>query len=131
MDENQEEHHGSGFLIGLLVGGIVGAVAAYFATADKEDKAKLLAKGKVLLENVKEFGLDIKEKGEDVVEEVKEVASDVPAVATAAVKDVQDAAQEAIERITQTADKAELNAHKEARKFFLQKGKSLVKKSIN
>lgn len=131
MDENQEDHHSGGFLIGLLVGGVLGAVAAYFATSDKEDKAKLLAKGKMLLENVKDFGLEVKEKGEEVVEEVKERVSDIPSAAEEAVKNVQVAAEEAIEKITLAADKAELNAHKEARKFFLQKGKSLVKKSIN
>lgn len=131
MDENQEDHHSGGFLIGLLVGGVLGAVAAYFASADKEDKAKLLAKGKILLENVKDFGLDVKEKSEEVFEDVKEKVSDVPVVAEEAVKDVQIAAQEAIIRITEAADRAEINAHKEARKFFVSKGRSLVKKSIN
>lgn len=128
MDENQEEHHGSGFLIGLLVGGILGAVATYFASSDKENREKLLTKGKMLLGYVKDFGFDVKEKGEDVVEEVIEKVSDIPAVATEAVKDVQNAAQEAIERITKVADNTENKAHVQARKFFLQKGKSLVKK---
>jgi len=129
MDKEEGQvHHSSGFLIGLLVGGLLGAVAAYFAAADKEDKERLIAKGKELLGSIKDFGEEVKEKGERVVEEVKEKVEDFPEAAQDAVESVQVAAKEAIAKITQVADQTENKARYPAKKFFLSRGKPLVKK---
>lgn len=127
-NEEGQVHHGSGFLIGLLVGGLLGAAAAYFAAADKEDKEGLVAKGRELWGNIKDFREGVGEKGEGVAEEVKEKEEDFPDVAQDAVESVQVAAKEAIAKITQVAEKTENKARYPTRKFFLSKGRPLAKK---
>ena len=64
---------------------------------------------------------------EDVKEEVQEKVEEIPEVAQEAVEKVQEEADKAIANIVKTADTAEIQAHQKARKFFLSKGKPLVK----
>lgn len=134
-DSSQEgNHNGNLFWLGMVFGGIVGATAAFLATADDENKIKrtLIKKGKTLLENLGEFKEDVEEKGEELKEEVQERVQEgmkeIPEVAQEAVENVQKAANSAISEIVKAADSAENSVHHEARKFFLKKGKPLLKK---
>ena len=141
-----EENHtsdrggGNGFWLGVVLGGVIGAAVAYLATEDKSQLRKnLIKKGKVLLEHWDDFKEDAERSGrkiekkvsaefEEVKEEVQDRVEEIPAVAQEAVENVQETANKAITEIVRAADKAEVQAHHQARKFFLSKGRPLVKK---
>jgi len=141
--DDKDKGLNSGFWLGMIFGGIVGAVVTYLATEDKSQlKKSLLEKGKILLEHWDDFKDEVEEKGkklekvekkfvgelEETKEEAQEMIAEIPAVAQDAVERVQQEANEAIANIVKTADNAEIQAHRQARKFFLSKGRPLVKK---
>lgn len=140
MNEEENSRTKSGFWLGVILGGLVGAVAAYLAVDDKSELRKsLLKKGKILLDHLEDFKDEAVEKGEevkkdvtekisDVKEEIRDKVEEIPEVAQEAVENVQEVANQAISQIVKAADKTEANAHKKARLFFLKKGKPLVKK---
>lgn len=141
FEENQTESHsgGSGFWLGAILGGLLGAGIAYLVTEDKSQLRKnLIKKGKILLEHWDDFKDDAEKSGrkvekrlvaefEDIKEGAQEKAEEIPVVAQEAVEKVQEEANKAIANIVKTADKAEIQAHQQARKFFLSKGKPLAK----
>jgi len=141
IEENNTGCNGgsSGFWLGVILGGVVGAAIAYLATDDKSQLRKnLIKKGRVLLEHWDDFKEDAERSGrkiekkvaaefEDVKEEVQGKVEEIPEVAQEAVENVQEEADKAIANIVKTADTAEIQAHQKARKFFLSKGKPLVK----
>jgi len=109
MSEEPENKSGhGGFWFGMILGGLIGAVLAVFATADDKDELKknLLKKGKIFLKHLGDIREEVEEKGEDVKEGVVEKLSEVK----------------------EAADKTETRIHQKARKFFLSKGRPLVKK---
>lgn len=140
MNEEENSRTKSGFWLGMILGGLVGAVAAYLAVDDKSELRKsLITKGKILLDHLEDFKDEAVEKGEeikegvvekikDVREEVQDKIEEIPEAAQEAVENVQEVANEAIAKIVKVADKTEANTHKKARLFFLKKGKPLVKK---
>ncbi len=141
IEGNNAEGRGgsSGFWLGVVLGGVIGAAVAYLATEDKSQLRKnLIKKGKVLLEHWDDFKDDAADKGKEIQKEVVEKFDDVkeniqdkveelPDIAQEAVEKVQEEANRAITQIVKTADNAEVHAHQQARKFFLSKGKPLVK----
>ena len=141
IEENTTELHGggSGFWLGAIFGGLLGAGIAYLVTEDKSQLRKnLIKKGKILLEHWDDFKEDAEKSGrkierraaaefEDIKEGVQEKVEEIPVVAQEAVEKVQEEADKAIANIVKTADTAEIQAHQKARKFFLSKGKPLVK----
>lgn len=70
MSDNDSQQ-GKGFLTGMILGGIIGAAAAYLLGGEDREKAKriLKQKGKLLLDSLDDFG----DKVEDVGEEIKEL----------------------------------------------------------
>ena len=96
---NEEPHHNS-FWLGLVIGGLAGAVASYLAVADEKDKKKLIAKGKEILESLEDLGKEAAEKGK----ELKEVVVGLPQKVGVAVKEAQETAQEV------TADIKKINS---------------------
>lgn len=140
MDELEQKRQNSGFLLGIVLGGIVGAAVAYLAVDDKSQLRKnLIKKGKVLLNYLDDLKDDVADKGKeiqkeavkkfgDVKENIQDKVEELPGIAQEAVEKVQEEANKAIIQIVKTADKAEVQAHKQARKFFLSKGKPLVKR---
>lgn len=140
-EENTAECHngGSGFWLGAILGGLLGAGIAYLVTEDKSELRKnLIKKGKVLLEHWDDFKDDAEKTGRkierkaaaefaDIKEGVVEKVDEIPTVAQEAVEKVQEEADKAIANIVKTADSAESKAHRQARNFFLSKGKPLVK----
>jgi len=142
IEENNTSGNGgsSGFWLGVILGGVVGAAIAYLATEDKSQLRKnLIKKGKVLLEHLddlkddaadkgKEIQKEVVEKFDDVKENIQDKVEELPDIAQEAVEKVQEEANRAITQIVKTADNAEVQAHKQARKFFLSKGRPLVKK---
>lgn len=141
IEENTTEGHGGsgGFWLGAVLGGLLGAGIVYLVTEDKSQTRKnLIKKGKVLLEHWDDFKDDAEKSGRkiekkavaefaDIKEGVAEKVDEIPTVAQEAVEKVQEEADKAIANIVKTADSAEIQAHRQARKFFLSKGKPLAK----
>jgi len=131
-DQNSTSHHG--FWLGMILGGLIGAAAAYWASTDDKDELKkdLLKKGKILLKNLDELKEEAQEKGTEIKEVVEEKVEkgveEIPEVAQKAVRSVQGVADRAIGEIVKAAGDVENSAHRQARKFFLKQGKPLVKK---
>lgn len=139
-DNNQNGHN---FLAGMVLGGLVGAVAAYFLSSeDKEElRKKIINKGKLLLDDIEEFkdkavktGGKISGEVIDRIEEAGEKVQEIPEIAQEAVASVQKVAEAAMENIADTAKEVEKSANKSVTtqkrkigKFFLKKGRSLVK----
>lgn len=69
MNDN-ENRSGRGFLMGMILGGIIGAAAAYLLGGEDREKAKriLKQKGKLLLGSLDDFGDKVGEIGEEVKE---------------------------------------------------------------
>ncbi len=140
MDEPEKKSSNTGFLLGAILGGIIGATIAYLATDDKSQlRRNLIKKGKILLENLDDFREEAGERGKKIekevvkkIEEVKEELQDkieqIPEVAQEAVETVQRAADKQVAKVVKVADKTENKLHQNARKFFLKKGKPLAKK---
>lgn len=140
MDEVEQKNPNNGFLLGVVLGGIVGAAIAYLAVDDKSALRKnLVKKGKILLDHLDDFKEDAEQKGMQIqkevvkrIEEVKEEVADkveqIPETTAAAVETIQKAADKEVARVVKVADKAENNLHQKARKFFLKKGKPVAKK---
>lgn len=134
------EKNNSGFWLGAVLGGVIGAAVAYLAVDDKSQLRKnLIKKGKVLLNYLDDLKDDAADKGkeiqkeavkkfEDVKENIQDKVEELPDITQEAVEKVQEEANRAITQIVKTADNAEVQVHKQARKFFLSKGKPLVKK---
>ena len=140
---NQERENKGGFWLGLAIGGLVGAVASYFAVTDDKQRRKLLKKGRQLLEGLEELGGDVVEKGgqiteqvtdkiEDVSEVVKEKTPSVQKAAKKAVKQVKGLAEDAVQEVQGVAEDAAETAREikksALKRFFFKKGKPLVKK---
>jgi len=96
------------FWLGVVLGGLVGAALALFVATDDKDELKknLLKKGKILLKHFGDLCKDVEEKGEEIKEGVVRK----------------------IEKVKETANQTENQIHQKTRKFFLSKGKPLVKK---
>ncbi len=84
--ENEEQHNG--FWLGLVIGGLAGAVASYLAVADEKDKKKLIAKGKEILESLEDFSKEAAEKGKELGETVLEKVEELPKKIEPVVKEV-------------------------------------------
>lgn len=91
-EENKQEHH-SGFWLGMIAGGLMGAVAAYLTVADEKDKKKLIAKGKEILETLEDFGKGAAEKGKELGETVWERVEELPQKIEPVVKEVKKPAK--------------------------------------
>lgn len=115
MSEAENSHNGNGFLIGLVVGGLLGAAAAYIlGTEDKDElKKKLKEKGKILLDNLEDMESAIGKKTEGLREKVA---------------DQVEIVEEKVKEIPETVDDATKTAKKSFKKFFFRKGRPLVKK---
>ncbi len=148
---NEEENNTSGFWLGMILGGAIGAVAGYLLSSKDKRQAleEIKEKGKLLLENLGTFKDEIVERGErvkkavemeviEVAEEVKEAKEDfasemegVPQAAKEAIEKVEKAAQEAVKNISESVRTS--NTHVDPRKkgfgkIFFKKGNALVKK---
>jgi len=150
MNEDNAENN-SGFWIGLIAGGLLGAGISYFLSFENKEEAKkkLLQKGRWLLENFEDIGEEIGERGKEigskaveriaeVKQEVEEKVQDLPVIAQEAVENVQKAAEEAVANIVSAVEEkeAEVLAEKpvkaktvaSGKKFFFKRGGPLVKK---
>jgi len=125
-EDNNKDNNG--FWAGLVVGGLIGAVAAYFLSSEDKEKLRkeIGKKGKLLLRNLEDFGQDAIDKGEEVKEAIEDKAEliekkvqKLPKVAHKTIADVQEAAQTVGGNINATK--------KSFKKFFSKKGKSLAK----
>ncbi|MCL5091116.1 MAG: hypothetical protein M1514_03845 [Patescibacteria group bacterium] len=137
---NDNEEHSNGFWFGLAIGGLLGAAASYLATTDEVERKKLLKKGKLLLENLEEFGGNVGEQVEEKVEKVTKLiekkAPEMVEVASDTVGDTADdvkkIAQEAIEKITASVENLEKTAKKVEKKgfanVFLRGGRPVIKR---
>ena len=148
---NEEENNTSGFWLGMILGGAIGAVAGYLLNSKDKRQAleEIREKGKLLLENLGTLKDEIVEKGEkvkraveeevvEVVKEVKEAKQDVademegvPEAAREAIEKVEKAAQEAVKNISESVKTS--NTYVDPRKkgfgkIFFKKGNALVKK---
>ncbi len=137
---SEEENNTSGFWLGMILGGAIGAVAGYLLSSKDKRQAleEIREKGKQLLENLGTFKDEIVEKGEKVkrvVEaEVEDIASEmegVPQAAKEAIEKVEKAAQEAVKNISESVKTS--NTYVDPRKkgfgkIFFKKGNALVKK---
>ena len=114
MTDN-ENHSNNGFWLGVIVGGLLGAVVAYiFGSEDKEElKKKLREKGKILLKNLEDFKEKVGESSEGLREKMVSEVGEVEQKVGELPETVQDAVQ---------------TVKKSAKNFFLKKGKPLAKR---
>jgi len=121
MEENKNKN---GFFLGVLLGGLIGGVAAYFLSSEDQEEARknIVKKGKVILKNLDETYEDVKDKGVEVKEAIQEKAEET-------VENVQDAAQEAVKNIGNTTKRVEKQVTRNASRFFMRQGRSLQKKA--
>jgi gas vesicle protein len=112
----QDEKEGEGFLVGLILGSLIGAGLSLFFTG-KEGRALrrlLLKKGKVFLKDVEKVKEESQEKLNEQVERLNEETSEK-------LGDLSEKAGEKIETIEKTGRKT-------LGRFFLKAGKKLVQR---
>lgn len=117
MDNCCEKHHGSNFLLGLIIGGALGALAVAL-TSTKEGK-KLVTKarkqGERLLEDVEE---EIVDKKEEVLEKLDEIKDEV-----------DDKVEEIKDNVSQAVKKeVDIISHDKRLRALEGKGKELADK---
>ncbi|HUV72585.1 MAG TPA: hypothetical protein VMW25_06280 [Clostridia bacterium] len=116
-EEKNQEH--SGFWLGMVLGGLLGAAGAFYAaTEDKEElREKLVERAKWFLDNLDELKDRVGETGE----ELREKAIELPEMIEEKSENIEEIAKEAIEKITSATQKAQ----KKGIKTFFSKGKPL------
>lgn len=137
---SQNENKG-GFAIGVVLGGIIGAGIAYLLSSDDQEETRrmLKKKGKMLLKNISDLKDEAMEKGEEIGEAVSgrvvEFKDNASEIIGDKVKEVGESAQDTIDDLSKSARKFERSAEKEIgktqnsiKKFFVKKGKPLVKR---
>lgn len=139
MANNLIDEEKDGFWTGLLVGGLLGTVAGFFLGGDdnNEVKRKLKEKAFVLWDDLGNFTDSAKDKILDVRDEVVQEAEDVGEKAEEAaniarqkVEAITASAQQAVEeQVAQVKKTTSRRANLFSKKFFLQKGRSLQKKT--
>lgn len=127
---NEEENNTSGFWLGMILGGAIGAVAGYLLSSKDKRQAleEIREKGKLLLENLGTFKDEIVEKGEKVK---KAVEAELPQTAKEAIEKVEKAAQEAVKNISESVKASDIYVDPRKKgfgKIFFKKGNALVKK---
>lgn len=148
---NEEESSTSGFWLGMILGGAIGAVAGYLLNSKDKRQAleEIKGKGRLILENLGDFKDEVVEKGERVkkvvVAEVVDVAQEVKEAKEAVAQEMEgvpEAAREAIEKVEKAAAEAVKNISDSVKssgsridprkkgfgKIFFKKGEALVKK---
>lgn len=107
-----EEKKGEGFMLGVLVGGIIGAVAAFLLGVEESDEIKrtLKKKGKILTEAAKDTIVE----GEELIEK------DSSEFKTFVENKVQETEKAVVKEIAKKVPPS-------FRHFFLKKGKKLSK----
>lgn len=155
MNNDFEEKNTSvDFWLGLIIGGLLGGALTYlFAVDDKDEfKRSLIKKGKTLLNNLGELSKEaqqksqelrekatekiteiqneIQEEAQEFQEEIEEKAQELPQLAQEAVTKVKEEANKAIQNIMETAEEIKNQSPQKSPKFFLSKGKPLIKKTL-
>jgi gas vesicle protein len=134
---SNDEQQGNGFWFGLAIGGLLGAVGSYLSTTDKEQRKKLLAKGKQILEGLEDFGEEVWEKGGEIKKSVAvtakktkktvgEVKPQIEETVGETSEEIEEIARQAIEKIAATTQKAK--SSKGLGRFFSKGGKTLTPK---
>lgn len=132
------------FFTGLLVGGLLGAAAAYvLGTEDKEElKRQLKKKGKLLLDSLDDLGEKAEKAGKKVERKIvkqsvviSKQVKQIPAIAEKTVENIGKVTERAMEdtasamgNLQEAAGDNIKSTHKTIKKFFFKKGKPLVKK---
>lgn len=98
-----EEKKKDGFLLGLVIGGLIGAAAAFLLDKEDSEKVKKIIqkKGKILLDSLEDFS-------EDTVSDVKEKVQEIPETVSAKVDDLEKSGKSSL------------------RHFFIKAGKKLA-----
>lgn len=105
-----EEKKKDGFLLGLAVGGMIGAAAAFLLDKEDAEKIKKLInkKGKVLLDNLGDAADEGQEKLEETVEDIKEKVQEIP------------------EAVSDQVEETKKKGKTSLRRFFIKSGKKMV-----
>jgi len=116
MSENNEKTDSHNFLLGMIIGGAIGAAVAYFFNSDDKEKAikSIKEKAEVLLENFGELKEDLVDKTQEVKEAVEEKTQEIV---------------EEVKEIPHTVETKIIPHNKKGfGKSFFKKGDALVKK---
>lgn len=119
-----DRNRGSNFVLGVILGALVGAGSYWFLTSTEEGKKvkkQIQKKGEEALDNLADMVEDLEEKGEEFKEKAQEVQKELEEKTQSLKEEVADRAQEGLEQIEDLRQRGQ----KAAAKFFTKNGKPL------
>ena len=124
MSEANDKNENHGFLLGLIVGGAIGAAISYFLNSEDKEKALIALKEKagVLLENFGEFKEDFVDKTQEIKEEVEEKTQEI----IEEVKELPQTVKQTVEKAVEENKMIPPNKKGFGKSFF-KKGTALKK----
>ncbi len=128
MSEDNDKNENHGFLLGLIVGGAIGAAISYFLNSEDKEKAlnSLKEKAGVLMENFGEFKDGFADKTQEIKEAVEEKTQEVAKEIAQEVKEIPQIVKQSVEKAVEETKMIPPNKKGFGKSFF-KKGSALKK----